>query len=90
MHIPIRVHIENCKNPLLNNLKTYTATNHEVRRRKSKGVLRTLLVKQMGPGRIPYLLWEATTLTPIFKAKFVLYIREDEAAKMLDIYLKSS
>jgi hypothetical protein len=33
---------------------------------------------------------KATTLTLIFKAKFVLYIREDEAAKMLDIYLKSS
>ena len=38
----------------------------------------------------PYLLWEAIALTPVFRAKFVLYIREDKASMMLDIYLKSS
>jgi hypothetical protein len=38
----------------------------------------------------PYLLWEGIALTPVFRAKLVLYIREDEAATMLDIYYKSS
>ena len=40
-HIPIRVNIENCQTPLLNNLKTYTAKFTKFGDgNRSKGVLR--------------------------------------------------
>ena len=51
IHILLNVIIENYQIPLINNLKSYTATNHEVWRRKSikmsfKG---SFSEKDMGP-----------------------------------------